>query len=60
MNYLIYILSAPLTGMIILMAGILMSREPKQSLRSAFIESLAWGSSSFLAFSTEILVFANS
>lgn len=59
MHYFISMLSAPLIGMLILMAGILMRKEQKQSLRGALVESLAWGGFSFLAFSSEIMVLAN-
>lgn len=46
-------------GMILLMAGILITRGPKQSLQSALTESAIWGTGFFLCFSTEILLLAN-
>lgn len=48
-----------LTGMAALMAGILISREKMQSLKSAFVESLAWGFGFFIFFSIEVMAFAS-
>ena len=59
MHYLTSLLPMPAFGMAILMGGILMTRAPKENLRSAFIESLFWGMGLFLCFSTEILIFEN-
>lgn len=58
MDYLFSMLSALLIAVGILMAGILISRGAKQSLRSAFAESLAWGTGCLLSFSAEILILA--
>jgi len=51
-------LPALLTGIAVLMAGILITREQNQSRSSALIESVAWGGGFFIAFSIEILAFA--
>lgn len=59
MNYLTLMLPVLLTGVMILMAGILITREPKQSMGSAFVESLAWGGGLFVSYSIEILAFAS-
>ncbi len=48
-----------LTGIAVLMAGILITREPNQSRSSALIESLAWGGGFFIAISIEVLTFAS-
>lgn len=60
MNDLFSMLAVLVIGMVVLMAGILITREPGQSLRSAFNESLAWGGALFiLPFGVEILMSAN-
>jgi hypothetical protein len=59
MNIYTTLLPILLMGMAALMAGILFSREKMQSLKSAFIESLAWGFGFFIFFSIEILAFAS-
>jgi hypothetical protein len=56
MQYFLSMLPILITGAIVLMAGILINRGPKQSLGSALNESILWGSSFFLSFSAEILV----
>ncbi|MDD2914801.1 MAG: hypothetical protein PHP70_05725 [Gallionella sp.] len=53
MNYLFLALVWLFIGMIILMACILIYREPEQSLQNAFHKSLGWGAAFFLSFSTE-------
>ncbi len=59
MNYLFAMLAVLVTGMIVLMAGILITREPGQSLQSALNESLAWGVALFFSFGAEILMSAS-
>lgn len=59
MNYLFSMLAVLVVGMIVLMAGILITREPGQSLRGALNESLAWGVALFFSFGAEILMSAN-
>jgi len=59
MNLLTSMLLVLSIGTAMLMTGILMSREQKQNLRSAVVESLAWGVCFFLAFGVEILMFEN-
>lgn len=56
MQYFLSMLPVLMIGVIILMGGILINRGPGQSLQSALNESVLWGSSFFLSFSTEILV----
>lgn len=53
------VLAVLVAGVFILMAGILISREPGQTLISAFRESTAWGIAFFVAFGAEALLFAN-
>lgn len=59
MDYLTFLLPVLLTGIAILMVGILIIREPKQSRISAFLESLAWGGGLFVTYTIEILTFSN-
>ncbi|HEX5364991.1 MAG TPA: hypothetical protein VFW59_12075 [Gallionella sp.] len=59
MHVLLSMLPILLTGVIVLMAGIIISRKPGQSRSCAFIESLVWGGGFFIALSIEILTFAN-
>ena len=59
MNYLLSMLAVLVSGMTILMVGILINREPKQSLYSAFKDSVVWGAGFFLTFGTEFLMLAN-
>jgi hypothetical protein len=54
-----FILAALVTGVLVLMAGILLTKEPGQTLRSAIFESSAWGVAFFIAFGAESLLFAN-
>lgn len=58
MHTLTSMLPVLLTGIAVLMAGILITREQNQSRSSALIESLLWGGGFFIAFSIEILAFA--
>lgn len=58
MNYLLSMLAVLVTGMIVLMVGILITREPEQSFKSALNESLAWGTALFLSFGAGSLTFA--
>ena len=48
-----------LTGVLVLMTGILISKEPHQTRGSVLLESLLWGSGFFVGLSIEILTFAN-
>jgi hypothetical protein len=59
MNYLFSMLAVLVAGMFILMAGIMMNREPGQSLLSAVKDSVVWGAGFFLTFGTEFLMLAN-
>ena len=54
-----FILAALVVGVLVLMAGILLTKEPGQTLRCAFYESSAWGVAFFIAFGAESLLFAN-
>ncbi|HEX5363875.1 MAG TPA: hypothetical protein VFW59_06380 [Gallionella sp.] len=60
MNNLFSMLPILLVGAALLMAGILINRGKKQSLRSAIAESLGWGLGFLFSFSAEILLLANS
>lgn len=60
MNYLLAMLAVLVIGMTILMAGILMNREPGQSFKSALNRSLIWGMGFFVCFGAEFLVLTNS
>jgi hypothetical protein len=57
MNY--FILAALVAGVLVLMAGILLTKEPGQTLRSVFFESSAWGVAFFIAFGAESMLFAD-
>ena len=57
MNY--SILAALIAGVFILMAGILFTKEPGQTLQSAFQESSAWGVAFFISFGAEALLFTS-
>jgi hypothetical protein len=59
MSYLFSMLLVLLVGAVILMAGILMDREPGQSLRDAFKDSVAWGAGFFIFFSVEFWMLGN-
>ena len=47
------------SSMTMLMAGILISREPGQSFQRALKDSLVWGVAFFVCFGTELLVLTN-
>lgn len=53
------ILAILVAGVFVLMAGILVSREPGQTLQSALVESSAWGAAFFISFGAETLLFTN-
>ena len=53
------ILVALAAGVGILMAGILLTREPGQTLQSALVESSAWGVAFFISFGAETLLFTS-
>lgn len=59
MHYLLSMLPMLVTGMIILMTGILITRDPAQKLQIIFNESLIWGGAFFLSFGAEVLLVAN-
>lgn len=56
MNYLFSTLLLLLIGAALLMAGILMYREPGQSLQSAFKHSMGWGLGFLVCFGTEFWI----
>lgn len=60
MNYLLSTLLLLLIGATLLMASILMNREPGQNLQSAFNDSVAWGLGFLVGFGTEFWIFGNS
>lgn len=59
MSYLLSILAVLVIGVIILMVGVLMNREPGQSFKSALDDSVAWGMSFVVAFGGEFILLAN-
>ena len=59
MNYLLSMLPLLAIGMIILMTGILMNREPGQSTRSALNDSVAWGVGFLVSFGAELFIVAS-
>lgn len=59
MNYIFFMLAVLLIGMFILMAGILINREPGQRFQSAFNDSVAWGVGFFVFFGTEFWLLGN-
>jgi preprotein translocase subunit SecG len=59
MSYLLFMLAVVVVGMIVLMAGILMNREPGQGLASSLNDSIVWGASFFISFSGEFLMLSN-
>lgn len=59
MNDLFSMLEVLVIGMTILMAGILINREPGQSFQSALNDSMAWGMGFFVCFGAEFLVLMN-
>ncbi len=59
MSYLLSMLAVLVVGVIVLMVGILMNREPGQSFQSSLNDSLVWGMGFFVSFGAEFLMFAN-
>ena len=59
MKDLLFILVALVIGMTILMADILINREPGKSLKSAFNRGMVWGAGFFVCFGTELMVLTN-
>ncbi len=57
MNYLLSTLLLLLIGATLLITGILMNREPGQSLQSAFNDSVGWGLGFIVGFGTECWIF---
>jgi hypothetical protein len=52
-------LTALLTGVIVLMAGIVIDRNSNQSFLSALYDSFAWGAVYFISFGIEFIFLAN-
>lgn len=59
MNYALSMLAVLFIGMSILMAGILINREPGQSFFAALKDSAAWGIGFFISFGAEFLALAH-
>lgn len=59
MSYFLSRLTVLIIGMIIFMAGTLITREQEQSFQSALNNSLALGMTLFVCFGTEFLLLAN-
>lgn len=58
MNLLFPKLAVLLAGMVTLMAGILLSREPGQSVADAVVDSMVWGGGLFVSFGVEFWLLA--
>ncbi len=59
MNYILAAFTTLLIGVLILMTGILITREPRQSISNALKEGLAWGTGFLVSFGIDFLLFAN-
>lgn len=59
MNYLLVIFEMLFSATFVLAAGIFLFRSPGQTLRSAFVDSVAWSSGFFFCYSTAIMMFDN-
>lgn len=59
MSYLLSLLAVLVIGVIILMTGILMNREPGQSFGSSLNDSLVWGMGFMVAFGSEFMLLSN-
>jgi hypothetical protein len=59
MSYLLSLLAVLVIGVIILMTGILMNREPGQSFMSSLNDSIVWGMGFLVAFGSEFMLLAN-
>lgn len=57
MDYLFAIFAAPAIAAVVLSAGIVMTRGPREDLRSAINESLIWGGGMFLSYGVAIVTF---
>lgn len=56
MSFLFSTLPMLLSGVAILMVGILLAKEPSQSISDAFMDSLAWGSGFLFFFGVEFWI----
>ncbi len=56
MTYLIPMLFVLLFAVVVLMAGILLNREPGQTIQEAISDSLVWGAGCFISFGTEFMI----
>lgn len=56
MTYLIPMLFVLLFAVAVLMAGILLNREPGQTVQEAINDSLVWGTGCFISFGAEFLM----
>ena len=59
MSYLLSLLAVLVIGVIILMTGILMNREPGQSFMSSLNDSIVWGMGFLVAFGSEFMLLSN-
>lgn len=57
MDYLFAIFATLAIAAVVLSAGIVMTRGPREDLRSTINESLIWGGGLFLSYSAAILTF---
>jgi hypothetical protein len=56
MTYLIPMLFVLLFAVVVLMIGILLNREPGQTIHEAISDSLVWGTGCFVSFGAEFLI----
>ena len=59
MSYLLSILAVLVIGVAILMAGVLMNKEPGQSFRSSLDDSMILGMGFFISLGGEFILLAN-
>lgn len=58
MNFTVSMLLCIVAGAVILMAGMLLFRDPGKSFHSAFKESLVWGAGFFVMLSAQVVAIA--
>lgn len=56
MTYLVPMLFVLLFAVVVLMVGILLNREPGQTIQEAINDSLVWGMGCFVSFGAEFLM----
>ncbi|MDD2914432.1 MAG: hypothetical protein PHP70_03865 [Gallionella sp.] len=56
MNSIFSTLAVLVVGMVVLMAGILINKDPDQSMQDVLSESLVWGVAFFFSFGAQTLI----